>query len=290
MTTIATKQLFDEYRQQLQTIYAPEEAQTIVFWLLEHFLALNRTNVLINQTIEISQTQQQALNNALERLKKHEPIQYIVGYTEFYGLTFHVRPGVLIPRPETEELVEWVVQDYRDQVVNILDIGTGSGCIAISLAKNLAQSKVQALDVSSEALQVAQSNAVENKAKVQFIQEDILNPQTLLQLIPDHSLDVVVSNPPYVTPAEKSQMQANVLDFEPDLALFIPQEQPLLFYKAIAQLATQKLKTYGRLYFEINEQFGNETKQMLEDLGFQDIIIRKDGFGKDRMVKASYLD
>ena len=289
MTTIAAKQLFDEYRQQLQTIYAPEEAQTIVFWLLEHFLALNRTNVLINQTIEISQTQQAALNNALERLKKHEPIQYIVGYTEFYGLTFRVRPGVLIPRPETEELVEWVVQDYRDQVVNILDIGTGSGCIAISLAKNLAQSKVQALDVSAEALQVAQSNAVENKAKVQFIQEDILNPQTLLQLIPDHSLDVVVSNPPYVTPAEKSQMQANVLDFEPDLALFIPQEQPLLFYKAIAQLATQKLKAYGRLYFEINEQFGRETKQMLEGLGFQDIIIRKDGFGKDRMVKASYL-
>ncbi|OJJ22983.1 protein-(glutamine-N5) methyltransferase, release factor-specific [marine bacterium AO1-C] len=289
MEKIPAKQLFDSYRQQLQNLYTPEETQTIAFWLLEHFLKLSRTSVLINQLVEISQDQQQTLNSALDRLKNHEPIQYIVGYTEFYGLTFRVRPGVLIPRPETEELVDWIVQDYQNKSINGLDIGTGSGCIAVSLAKSLPQAQVQALDVSSEALQIAQENAIDNKAAVKFIQDDILNPENLHQAISDHSLDIIVSNPPYVTPAEKSQMHANVLEFEPDLALFIPQEQPLLFYKAIAQLGTQKLKTGGTLYFEINEQFGAETKEMLLKLNFQDIVIRKDGFGKDRMVKAVWV-
>ena len=194
----------------------------------------------------------------------------------------------MIPRPETEELVAWIIQDQANQPINVLDLGTGSGCIAVSLAKNLPQAKVQALDVSPEALQVAQSNATYHATKVRFMQDNLLEPQKLHEAIPDHSLDVMVSNPPYVTPAEKKQMRANVLDFEPDLALFVPQEVPLLFYKAIAQLAQQKLKPGGKLYFEINEQFGQETKEMLQSMGFQEVIIRKDGFGKDRMTRAIY--
>ena len=286
MEKTASKKLFDTYRQQLQSLYPPEEAQTIAFWLLEHYLKLSKTSILINQTIEITQAQQDALTNAVERLQNNEPIQYILGYTEFYGLTFQVQPGVLIPRPETEELVDWIIQDNQKLPVKILDIGTGSGCIAISLAKNLAQAEVTALDVSEEALKIAETNAIQNQAKVQFIQDDILNPQSLPQLIPDHSLDIIVSNPPYVTPAEKEQMRANVLEHEPELALFIPQDQPLLFYEAIARLATQKLKPNGQLYFEINEQFGQETKAMLLEKGFEKVVIKKDGFGKDRMVRG----
>ncbi len=288
MNKMNSKQLFDDYRQQLQDLYSPAEAQNIAFWLMEYFFELSRTQVLVNSPIVVDEVKQQALNEVLIRLKHHEPIQYIVGYTEFYGLRFQVQPGVLIPRPETEELVAWIIQDQANQPINMLDLGTGSGCIAVSLAKNLPQAKVQALDVSPEALQVAQSNASHHAAKVTFIQDNLLEPQKLHQAIPDHSLDVMVSNPPYVTPAEKKQMRANVLDFEPDLALFVPQEAPLLFYKAIAQLAQQKLKSGGKLYFEINEQFGQETKELLQSMGFQEIIIRKDGFGKDRMTRAIY--
>ena len=279
------KKLFDQYRQNLHTHYEPAEAQSIVFLLFEHLLRLSKTQILVNQPVDVSSDTQLALENALARLKNHEPIQYIIGQTEFYGLPFQVKPGVLIPRPETEELVDWIIQDNQNRTsLTILDIGTGSGCIAVTLAKHLSTTQVTAVDVSSEALAIAQQNAKLNQTPVRFISDSILTlPETCFV---DHSHDIIVSNPPYVTPAEKTEMQANVLEHEPELALFVPQNAPLLFYEAIARLAQQKLKPDGQLYFEINELFGQETKEMLESLGFSNIEVRKDMFGKDRMVRS----
>lgn len=286
MEQIGAKQLFDQYHQSLQSHYAVQEAQAITFLLLEGLLQLSKTSVLVNQAICLTTDKKNALAQALARLKNQEPIQYVLGHTEFYGLNFQVKPGVLIPRPETEELVDWIIQDHPAQDLQVLDIGTGSGCIAISLAKNLSPSKVYGLDVSTEALGIAQQNAVANQAKVSFIQDDVLQPQHMQALFPDQSLDIVVSNPPYVTPAEKTQMSANVLEHEPDLALFVPETQPLVFYEAIAQLAFRKLKPGGMLYFEINEQYGQEMKALLQSIGFTNIQLRKDIFGKDRMMRG----
>lgn len=280
------KKLFDQYRQSLNTHYEPVEAQSIVFLLFEHLLQLSKTQILVNQIINISPGTQLALDNALIRLKNQEPIQYIIGQTEFYGFPFQVKPGVLIPRPETEELVDWIIQNNQNQALHLLDIGTGSGCIAVSLAKNLVGAKVAALDVSPKALAVTQQNAALNGATILLIQDNILNPQK--KLFANHTLDIIVSNPPYVTPAEKAEMQANVLQYEPELALFVPQSEPLLFYEAIARFAQQKLKPGGQLYFEINEQFGQQTKEMLANLGFKNTEVKKDMFGKDRMVRSFF--
>lgn len=287
MEQIGAKQLFDQYHQSLQSHYVAQEAQAIAFWLLEDFLQLSKTSILVNQAVQLSADKKNALAQALTRLKNQEPIQYVLGHTEFYGLHFQVRPGVLIPRPETEELVDWIVQNHSAQNLQVLDIGTGSGCVAISLAKNLSLPKVYGLDVSTDALGIAQQNAVANQVKVSFIQDNILQPQHIQAQFPaDQSLDIVVSNPPYVTPAEKAQMSANVLEHEPDLALFVPETQPLVFYEAIARLASRKLKPGGMLYFEINEQYGQEMQALLQSLGFVHLQLRQDMFGKDRMMRG----
>lgn len=279
---IAAKQLFDQCRSELSTHYSHPEAQSIAFMLLEYAFGFDKTQVLVNKNAQVDTTTWQKYEDALKRLQQQEPIQYIIGQTEFYGLPFKVQTGVLIPRPETEELVDWIIQNHPPQPLHLLDIGTGSGCIAVTLAKHLPQAQVSALDVSPQALSIAQQNAELNQVNIRFIQENILAPSALD--VADQSLDVVVSNPPYVTPAEKAQMHTNVLAHEPELALFVPQDEPLLFYEAIAQFAQQKLKPKGALYFEINELFGQATQAMMEQKGFTNVEIKKDMFGKDRMA------
>ena len=221
----------------------------------------------------------------LSRLQKNEPIQYVLGKETFCGLDFEVDSNVLIPRPETRELVEWIVADRKlDASCRILDIGTGSGCISISLAKFLSGAEVEAWDISEGALEVARRNAVRNAVEVLFRQQDVL------YVLPgDTRYDVIVSNPPYITEKEKLDMDANVLDWEPFTALFVPDADPLLFYRKIAELGLSMLNIGGALYFEINRAYGQETVSMLERLSYKQIELRKDEWGNDRMVKACKL-
>jgi release factor glutamine methyltransferase len=239
---------------------------------------------------EIAATDSERIENILTRLKTGEPVQYILGHTEFYGLPFKVNPSVLIPRPETEELVEWGIESWRLAVggwrepFHILDIGTGSGCIAITLKKNLKEAEVSAIDISTEALKTAKENAELNEADVHFIQDDILNPTHHSLLTTHYSL--IISNPPYVTQDDKKQMHTNVTDFEPHTALFVPEDDPLIFYKAIADFASTHLEKGGLLFFEINESYGEQTVELLKHKLFNNIELRRDMGGRFRMIKA----
>jgi release factor glutamine methyltransferase len=223
------------------------------------------------------------IGDILTRLLAHEPIQYILGETEFYGLKFNVSSGVLIPRAETEELVDWIVSEERENCNSLLDIGTGSGCIPISIDKNLQLERVEGWDISDDALKIAESNAARNQSKVRFSRQDIFHPTGIAKR---SKWDVIVSNPPYVLMEESDLMERNVVDFEPHVALFVSDNDPLIFYQAIAQFAAAHLQHHGSLYFEINERMGDQTAFLLKENGFNDIIIRKDLQGKDRMVKA----
>jgi len=221
-------------------------------------------------------------NSVLVQLEQHRPIQYIFGKAHFYGMDFEVNENTLIPRPETEELVEWIIHENRSRgALKILDIGTGSGCIAISLAKNLPGAEVYAIDVSEKALDVARRNAIHNNVKVHFILKDILAAETLPE-----AFDVIVSNPPYVRELEKMEIRPNVLEYEPHLALFVKDSDPLLFYRKIALLAKGNLPKNGRMYFEINQYLGNKTAEMFESYAFKNVILRKDMYGNDRMIGA----
>lgn len=222
----------------------------------------------------------------VNRLLLHEPIQYILGETEFYGLKFYTSPGVLIPRSETEELVDWIVSQEKTGCNKLLDIGTGSGCIPIAIDKNTGIAWIDGWDISEDALQIARSNALRNDSKVFFSNHDILDQSGLAD---DVKWDVIVSNPPYVLLEEASQMERNVLDFEPHLALFVPDADPLLFYRAIAKFANVHLQVHGSLYFEINEKMGEQTVQLLQEFGFDDILIRRDLQGKERMVRGKKM-
>jgi release factor glutamine methyltransferase len=243
---------------------------------------MKRITISQNLYTVVSGKKYEKFLKAITRLKNYEPIQYIIGDTEFYGLVFKVNPSVLIPRPETEELVDWIIKDCEDdKKINILDIGTGSGCIAISLAKNLPNAKVFALDVSNEALKTANQNAINNGVEVEFIEADILSYNSL-----DIQFDLIVSNPPYVRELEKQMMSANVLDHEPHLALFVEDDDALLFYRKITDVAADILKPNGQLFFEINESLGESTKQLLDNSNYKNIELKKDIFEKDRMIKA----
>jgi release factor glutamine methyltransferase len=267
---------------ELSHLYPETEIQSFFTILIEFKLHLSRIQLALEHNFELENDDLDFLQNALLKLKNQIPIQYIVGETAFYGLMFKVDKNVLIPRPETEELVEWIIQNHKkNESLKILDIGTGSGCIAISLAKNLPNAQVYALDISAEALDVAKKNAAMNAAKVDFIQADILT----LDKLPD-TFDVVVSNPPYVRESEKDQMQQNVLSNEPHIALFVKNENPLLFYDKIAELAKNHLTENGVLYFEINQYLGSETIDLLKSKGFKNIELKKDIYGVDRMVKC----
>ena len=270
----------------LQGVYDKEEVHCFFYILCDFFLQYSRFEVSMALDTIVSAKNITVFEKALLRLKKQEPIQYILGTTEFYGLTFKVNKHTLIPRPETEELVDWVLSNLHDQdsMLDILDIGTGSGCIAISLAKNIPTARVSGLDVSEKALEIAKENAVKNQVLVSFCQKDILRTTSL-----EKKYDVIVSNPPYVRQLEKKAMNPNVLDYEPGVALFVPNEDPLLFYRKIAQLAMVSLQTRGWLYFEINEYLSKEMDVLLKDIGFANIEIKKDFREVPRMIKCQKL-
>ena len=270
----------------LQGVYDKEEVHCFFYILCDFFLQYSRFEVSMSQDTMVSETNIARFEKVLLRLKTQEPIQYILGTTEFYGLTFKVNEHTLIPRPETEELVDWVLSNLHDQdsELDILDIGTGSGCIAISLAKNIPTARVSGIDISEKTLEVAQENAVKNQVLVSFCKKDILETTAL-----KNKYDVMVSNPPYVRQLEKKAMNANVLDYEPGVALFVPNEDPLLFYRKIAQLAMVSLQTRGWLYFEINEYLSKEMDVLLKDIGFANIEIKKDFREVPRMIKCQKL-
>lgn len=272
------------FTEQLESIFPKTEIDTFFFLLIEEYLGLQRIDFTLQPTLEIPSEKYDLLNTALARLQKEEPIQYILGKTEFYGYPFRVNENTLIPRPETEELVEWILNEVKDnkQQLSILDIGTGTGCIPISLKKNLPSANVSAIDVSEETLKVAKENASLNKAEITFMLQDILQTENL-----SRQYDVIVSNPPYVRELEKVEIKNNVLENEPHLALFVDDDNPLIFYKKIADLAIKSLTKNGLLFFEINQYLGSETIDMLKCKGFTKVELRKDFFGNYRMIKAT---
>lgn len=275
------KQLKSNFTATLSENYPLEEVTTFFNWLAEAYLGYSRFDISSNGALEVTSNIETKFLDAMKRLQNYEPIQYIIGDTEFFGLPFKVTPATLIPRPETEELVQWILSDFENVAPSILDIGTGSGCIAISLAKNLENAAVSAVDISEEALHIAKQNALDNEVSVNFYQADILALNTL-----PHTYDCIVSNPPYVRTLEKEFMQPNVLKHEPESALFVSNDNPLVFYTKIARLAKEHLSVNGTLYFEINEYLGKEMQDMLKAEGFAEIELRKDIFGKDRMLRC----
>lgn len=268
-------------RQSLKDVYPPEELKALSMLICCDMLSFDALDIYMGKDIILSECKQRELENIIFRLQKNEPIQYIRGFAEFCGRRFKVAPGVLIPRPETAELVELIVKENPD-ARHLLDIGTGSGCIAISLDKNLPNAKVEAWDVSEDALAIARENNESLDARVSFRQTDVLADE----LEREPSFDVIVSNPPYVTEAEKQDMEANVLEWEPELALFVPNEDPLRFYRRIAMLGRELLVEGGKIYFEINQAYGRETTHMLEMNQYHDVRVIRDIFGKERIVTA----
>ena len=285
MPSMTIRTLKNKFTEALSELYPSEEIQSFFSILSEKHLGMSRLELSLNSEMILSEDVSEKYIEALKRLQTHEPIQYIIGETEFYGLQFKVNQNTLIPRPETEELVDWIFTESKTQhpaPVNILDIGTGSGCIAISLSKNINGSRVSAIDFSENVLDVAKHNASLNNVDIDFIRMDILKALEL-----PVQYDIIVSNPPYVRNLEKEKMQPNVLNFEPDSALFVSDEHPLVFYKKIASLAKNHLTANGSLYFEINEYFSEAMIAMLNELNFKDITVKKDFFGKDRMIKCN---
>ncbi len=269
----------------LLPFYDEMECESFFFLILENKHQLKRIDLALNQNLVFSDDNLAVWNEIIEKLKVEIPVQYILGITSFYGLDFTVSPSVLIPRPETEELVDWILSNEKAtnySAKSIIDIGTGSGCIAISLAKNLPKAEVFALDVSETALEIATENADYNDVRIEFLCRNILQATELPE-----RFDIIVSNPPYVRELEKHEINNNVLKNEPHLALFVSDDDALIFYKKIAILARNYLKPNGNLYFEINQYLGQETCQLLKDLGFTNIELRKDIYGNDRMIRAS---
>ncbi|WP_324069887.1 MAG: peptide chain release factor N(5)-glutamine methyltransferase [Flavobacterium sp.] len=279
----------------LKNIQEEQEIESFFFILTEYLHNLKRVDVALNPNFGLSDAEVDKWNTILAQLQQEKPIQYITGEAWFYGLRFEVNENTLIPRPETEELVEWILNSPITQhpsPINILDIGTGTGCVPISLKANLSQANVSAIDVSEKALEVAKRNAELNKVEINFIQTNILEVEDLSQLpspIIHHpsSYNIIVSNPPYVRNLEKQEIKKNVLDYEPHLALFVEDTDALLFYRKIAQLALKNLSPNGLLFFEINQYLGKETVELLESLGFKNIELKKDIYGNNRMIKCS---
>jgi release factor glutamine methyltransferase len=288
METIGS--IFTVYKQALAAIYEPNEIEALTLLTLSEITGSTKAQLKAFPEKQLTVEQSAHINAILTRLQTGEPLQYILGHTEFYGLPFKVNPSVLIPRPETEELVEWILSEVGSghlSARSILDIGTGSGCIPITLKKHLPQANISTVDISAEAISTAKQNAELNKVEVNFIKDDILNPTDNSLLTAHYSL--IVSNPPYVTLHDKTQMHRNVTDFEPHMALFVPEDDPLIFYKAIADFALKNLNKDGFLFFEINESLGSETVEMLKNKGFKNIELRQDMSGRDRMIKGTRI-
>ena len=324
-------ELKHNFKTTLKSTYPKEEIDSFFYLLMEFKLHLKRVDIALNPTTKITSSDDAFFSDALKKLEREIPIQYIIGTTEFFGLPFYVNKYVLIPRPETEELVSWILNEVKgkrqkvkdksiksinnqNKILNpkpltILDIGTGSGCIAISLAKNLKNAKVWALDISKDALKIAQKNAELNDVYVQFVKDDILKTTPLSSIIANKTkqsksnkeialsstprndefkFDIIVSNPPYVKMQEKQEINNNVLENEPHLALFVDDNNPLLFYDKIADFAKDNLLQNGELYFEINQYLGKETMELLKNKGFKNCTFQKDIFGNDRMIRATF--
>ena len=267
----------------LEKHYPETEVLSFFNLLAEDILDFSRVDIVMEADSVIKEDHLIKLNHALEQLKAHKPLQYIIGETEFYGFPFKLNEHTLIPRPETEELVAWILETIEDhqQKISILDIGTGSGCIAISLAKKLPNATVTAYDISEKALIIATSNALLNNVSVAFKTVDILNTPSLSQ-----KFDIIVSNPPYVRELEKKEIQKNVLEHEPHTALFVADDNPLLFYDKIAALARHHLTPDGHLFFEINQYLGKETLDLVKNHGFKNVHLKQDMFKADRMIRA----
>ena len=285
-----------EYRahfiQELTPLYDAGEAESFFYLILEEKQQLKRIDLALHPDLVFSAAEIAVWNLILASLKQEIPIQYLLGKTSFYGLDFSVNEHVLIPRPETEELVDWMLSDHRktqlSTTLKILDIGTGSGCIAISLAKNLPNATFFAIDVSEKALATAKKNAANNTVNVNFIHQNILEAVTLSAVEGiNEQFDIIVSNPPYVRNLEKEEIKKNVLDNEPHLALFVEDDDALIFYKKIAELAQENLTENGLLYFEINQYLGAAMIDLLEQMHFKNIELRKDIYGNDRMIKCT---
>ena len=277
----------DNFIKSLLPFYDEIEAESFFYLILDNKHQLRRIDLALDVNKEFSEKDISYWNTVLEKLKTQIPIQYILGTTHFYCLEFTVDENVLIPRPETEELVDWIIKlncrISNNKNIKILDIGTGSGCIAISLANNIPDSEVFAIDISEKALDVAKKNAILNKVPVTMLHKNILETTDLNQ-----KFDIIVSNPPYVRNIEKSEIKPNVLDNEPHLALFVSDAEPLIFYKKIAELAAANLKINGQLFFEINQYLGKETQDLLKSIGLKNIELRKDIYGNDRMIACNF--
>jgi len=279
------------FHDELKGVYEKDELETIIAYCFEEYLNIKRADIILRATDTVSESQLLKFNFAVKDLKKHKPIQYVLGKADFYGLKFKVNEHVLIPRPETEELVDLIIKENHEsrsnnKAISILDIGTGSGCIPIVLKKSLPASTIYGMDISKEALEIAEQNAALNQVEVHFVLDDILNPKSFIPN-PSSPFDIIVSNPPYVCISEKEQMQKNVLDYEPHQALFVVDNNPLLFYKAITDLALKQLKPGGKLYFEINQAYGEETKHLLESKGFKNVVLIKDLNNKNRILRGT---
>ena len=284
------------FKKELESIYDEHEIDSFFYIILEKLHRLKRIDLALNPEAVMDGNHLKQWKNIVSDLKIQKPIQYILGETEFYGLRFEVNENTLIPRQETEELVELIIKSSEFRVssfgLKILDIGTGSGCIAISLAKKIPNAEVFAIDVSEKALATANKNAELNNVIVNFINTDILKIEDLQNLRTSNFVlptlfDIIVSNPPYVRNLEKAEIKPNVLEYEPHLALFVEDTDALLFYRKIAELAKKNLNSDGKLYFEINQYLGKETVQLLEDLGFRNVTLRKDVYGNDRMIQST---
>ena len=288
-------------KEQLQTVYEEQEASNITGLVLEQVTGLSKTETVWKREQEISEEAKQQLDLDIERLKKHEPIQYVMNKTWFYGMELYVDKNVLIPRPETEELVKWIVDDARETgknvfvrspveadettLLKILDVGTGSGCIALALKKAMPKAEVWGCDLSEEALNVARRNGSSLDIRVDFQGVDFLDEEQQ-KFLP--TVDIIVSNPPYVPLKDKDQMHSNVVDHEPHTALFVTDNEPLVFYRALAEFGKRRLYEEGSIYMEIHEDLGAEVVRLFEEAGYQEVELRKDMQGKDRMVKVGW--
>lgn len=287
-TTLTIGKFRNHFINSLEDLYPIEELKSFFYLLAGKYLNLSRINIVLQPNNELTHEEQLSFYQAADRLRNREPIQYILGETEFFGMPITVNKQVLIPRPETEELVSWIIEDVDKNEATILDIGTGSGCIAISLAKKLNNAVVSAIDISTTAIEVAKKNTLINNVNIEFSTVDVLNfeADSDLQHKWESKFDIIVSNPPYVRKQEKKLMQLNVIDHEPDIALFVEDDDPLLFYRKISQLSKQYLRHNGTLYLEINEYLGLEMEKMLNKAGFKHVVLKKDMFGKNRMIKC----
>ena len=285
---------YEEFWKPLAGQYDDGEAKATTRMVLDMEFGLSMTDILCDKVTQLSADESQKLKKIHERLMAGEPVQYVLGKEVFYGRTFLLTPDVLIPRPETAELCQWIISEFENphsipSPIRILDVGTGSGCIAITLTLEIANTQTWAWDISGNALHIAQRNAQLLGADISFKKCDVLSPENTSSQSHSSSplqYDIIVSNPPYICPIEKGLMNKNVLEHEPHIALFVPEENPLLFYHAISQMASQCLSPHGMLYFEINPIYAQQLKEMITETGFEEVIIKKDIFGKQRFIKA----